>query len=57
MYINRALALLMIMLYVFAPPIQEWVLTGGTAWYRPFIVWAVAIALVYWAQRGGRPNV
>lgn len=54
MYINRALALLLILLYAFAPPIQNWILTGGTAWYRPFVAWAVAIAVIYWAQsRGG----
>lgn len=54
MYIHRALMLLLLMLYVFTPAIQEWVLSGGVEWYRPFLIWVVTIGVAYWWQRNQR---
>lgn len=56
MYINPTLLLLLALIFVFAPAIQEWVLTGGTAWYRPYLIWMVAIVFIYWSQRGKSGN-
>jgi hypothetical protein len=50
-YINRTLLLLMAFAIIFIPSAQEWVLGGGTAWYRPFLVWGLMILLVWWNQR------
>lgn len=52
MYLNPTLLLLLGLMFVFAPSLQEWVLNGGVAWYRPYIVWAALIVVIYWSQRG-----
>ena len=36
---------------VFIPSAQEWVISGGTAWYRPYLIWAVIVAVAWWNQR------
>ena len=41
----------MLVIFVFAPSIQEWVTQGGTAWYRPYQLWLLGIIFIYWAQR------
>ncbi len=51
MYIHRALLLLLLMMYVFTPSLQGWILAGGSAWYRPWLAWAVIIVLAFWATR------
>ncbi len=51
MYINRTLLLLLAIAVVFIPTAQEWVISGGTAWYRPYLVWLVIIVLAWWNQR------
>ena len=56
MYINPTLLLLLALTFVFAPAIQEWVLSGGTAWYRPYLIWIGVIAFIYWSQRGRPAN-
>lgn len=52
MYINPTLLLLFGLMFVFSPSLQEWVLSGDDAWYRPYIVWSALIAFIYWSQRG-----
>ncbi|MFT3930385.1 MAG: hypothetical protein QM709_08835 [Spongiibacteraceae bacterium] len=52
MYLNPTLLLLFGLIFVFSPSLQEWVLSGNEAWYRPYIVWLALIAFMYWAQRG-----
>jgi len=52
MYINPTLLLLLALTFVFSPTLQDWVLTGGSAWYRPYLVWIGLIAFIYWSQRG-----
>ena len=51
MYINRALLLMVGIAFIFFPTIEEWVISGGTAWYRPFQVWLLIIIAAYWNQR------
>lgn len=52
MYLNPTLLLLFGLIFVFSPSIQEWVLNGNEAWYRPYIVWVTLIVFMYWTQRG-----
>jgi hypothetical protein len=40
MYLNRILLLVLVLLYVFAPTMADWVAAGGTQWYRPHLIWA-----------------
>ena len=51
MFINPTLLLLLALTFIFAPSLQEWVLTGGTAWYRPFLVWFGLVLFIVWGQR------
>ena len=52
MFLNPAFLLLISLTFVFAPTLQDWVLSGNEAWYRPYFVWVAFIAFVYWTQRG-----
>ncbi len=46
MYLNRILLLVLVLLYVFAPTMTDWVLTGAAQWYRPHLLWLLVISLV-----------
>lgn len=48
MRISPALLLLLMVVLVFAPSIQDWAVQGGTAWYRPYQLWLVMIIFVWW---------
>ena len=51
MYINRTLLFLLALAIIFIPTAQEWISAGGTAWYRPYLLWAGVIALAWWNMR------
>ena len=51
MHISPSLLLLLLVIFVFAPSIQEWVTQGGTAWYRPYQLWFITIVFVWWSIR------
>ncbi len=51
MYINRTLLLFLALAVLFLPSVEEWIIGGGTSWYRPYLVWAAIIALAWWNQR------
>jgi len=44
MYLNRILLLVLVLLYVFAPMMADWIAAGGTQWYRPHLIWLLVIA-------------
>jgi len=44
MYLNRILLLVLVLLYVFAPVLNDWVDAAGTQWYRPQLIWLLLIA-------------
>ncbi|WP_339339945.1 hypothetical protein [uncultured Oceanicoccus sp.] len=48
MHIRPSLLLLLLVIFVFAPSIQEWVAQGGSVWYRPYLLWLVTIVIVWW---------
>lgn len=56
MYINPTLLLLLALIFVFAPTIQDWVLSGGAAWYRPYLIWLLLIVFTAWTQRSRAPD-
>ncbi|MBV1872007.1 MAG: hypothetical protein KUG83_05620 [Gammaproteobacteria bacterium] len=51
MYIDRLLILLIIGAYLITPIITHWWTEGGTAWYRPYLIWAGLIATSFWITR------
>lgn len=51
MYINRALLLVAALVAIFYPSFAEWLFTEETSWYRPYLLWLLAIAAAYWNQR------
>lgn len=65
MNISPTLLLLLLVIFIFAPSIQEWVTQGGSAWYRPYQLWLATIVFTWWSihrserrqssqQRGGK---
>jgi hypothetical protein len=50
-YINRSLLFVLAIAVILIPTAREWIADGGTAWYRPHILWALVIALAWWNQR------
>ena len=54
MYINPTLSLLLALIFVFTPAIQEWVISGGSSWYRPYLVWLGLIVFIALSSRERR---
>jgi hypothetical protein len=50
-YINRTLLLLLAFAIVLIPSAQEWIISGGSAWYRPYLIWLVIVLAAWWNQR------
>ena len=48
MRISPALLLMMLLIMIFAPAIQDWATQGGNAWYRPYLLWLLMIVFVAW---------
>ncbi|MCC6200444.1 MAG: hypothetical protein IT466_06705 [Moraxellaceae bacterium] len=48
MYIDRLVLLFIVGAYLLSPSIIEWWSDGGTAWYRPYLIWLGLIILSYW---------
>ena len=46
MYINRMLLLALVILYIFAPAMTDWIGAGDAPWYRPHLLWLGVIAAV-----------
>jgi uncharacterized membrane protein len=51
MYINRALLLVVGVVLIFFPAIEDWLFSSHTAWYRPYQLWLMIILAAYWNQR------
>lgn len=48
MYIDRLVLLFIAGAFLLSPAIIEWWSEGGTAWYRPYIIWMVLIGISFW---------
>lgn len=51
MRINPSLLMFILIIFVFSPSLQEWMTQGGTAWYRPYILWLATIIFVWWSVK------
>ena len=47
MYINRALLLVVGVVMIFFPALEDWVFNVETAWYRPFQLWLLVVVASY----------
>lgn len=56
MYINRSLLLLVGLLLIFYPSVEQWMVESPSQWYRPYQLWLLAIVLAYWNQRSRYPD-
>lgn len=45
------LLLIFLLLFIFSPSLISWVLSAHGAWYRPYLIWLVVIAIAYFVQR------
>lgn len=48
MRISPALLLILLLVVIFAPSLQDWATQGGTQWYRPYVLWLVMVVFVAW---------
>lgn len=51
MYINRALLIVVGIVMIFFPAIEDWMLSSDIVWYRPFQLWLLVIIATFWNQR------
>ncbi len=47
---QRPVLFLLLILYVFSPTLFNWVVNPDGAWYRPYIIWMLVIAIAYAVQ-------
>jgi hypothetical protein len=51
MLVRRTLLLVIFFLFFFAPGLENWIKSNPSLWYRPYLVWLIVIAVVYFGQR------
>lgn len=51
MHIRPSHLLLMMLILIFAPTIQNWIVNGGSQWYRPHLIWLLVILYSFFSQR------
>jgi hypothetical protein len=50
MYISRAIMLLILAAYVFAPTVFSWMIDPSGAWFRPYIIWSAIVLATFLLQ-------
>ena len=51
MYIDRLILLFVAGAFLLSPIVVGWWGANGSAWYRPFLIWALLILLALWIAR------
>lgn len=51
MYNSRLGIALLLGVYFFSPIIMDWWFDSQSAWYRPFAIWLLLIALYFWLNQ------
>lgn len=51
MYIDRLILLFVAGAFLLSPIVIDWWSADGSAWYRPFLIWALLILLALWIAR------
>ena len=50
MLIPRSIILLILVMFIFSPAIEQWVSNNQAAWYRPYVAWGLIILIVFLNQ-------
>jgi hypothetical protein len=53
---QRLVILLLLIAYIFSPTLFTWIIDPEGAWYRPYIMWMLVIAVAYAIQARKRPS-
>jgi hypothetical protein len=56
MYINRAILLIIGLLAVCLPGVEDWTFHSPSAWYRPYQFWLLIVFAAWWNQRSRYPD-
>lgn len=51
MYIDRLILLFVAGAFLLSPIVIDWWSANGSAWYRPYLIWMLLIALAFWIAR------
>lgn len=51
MPIHSSLILLFTVFFLFTPSLEQWLLNGSIAWYRPHLIWLGVVLFVYFNQQ------
>ncbi|AMD02448.1 MULTISPECIES: hypothetical protein [Halomonadaceae] len=51
MYVYRIMLLLVFGGYLLSPLLMSGWSSPGVAWYRPFVIWGILIALTLWLEQ------
>ncbi len=51
MYIDRIFLLILAGAYLLSPAVLTWWSHAGSAWYRPYLLWAAFIAIAFWLNK------
>lgn len=44
---KRPILLIILAAYIFAPGLLDWIGDPDGSWYRPFIIWALVVAVTF----------
>lgn len=51
MPIHSSLILLFTVFFLFTPSLEQWLLNGSIAWYRPHLIWLGVVIFIYFNQQ------
>lgn len=51
---HRLLPPLLLVLYIFAPTLFNWIIIPTTTWYKPYLLWLLVIVSIYIWQKFNR---
>lgn len=51
MPIHSSLILLFTVFFLFTPSLEQWLLNGSVAWYRPHLIWLGVVLFIYFNQQ------
>jgi len=53
---QRLVILLLLIAYIFSPTLFSWIINPEGAWYRPYLMWVLVIAIAFVIQIRGKRN-